>query len=332
MTNDRVGSPVLPQEYCVAHAPKAGNNDNSAGRAGIPTGEPMRVRALEVDSMAQRGCVLLKVDVMAKKTQPWVPLFAVGTGRYRLPRRYDQSTLGSKDARGTLPFEKCSNFSTKASENIFPSRLADGDSILRMYCSLTPQSAANCLFPSADKERRYDLSASMQSLFPVGNKNASPALIPAGNLLKGKHDYAGRMKPKVYETRRKRLKLLVDALGTGGQTRAAGLIAETRGTDIGPSYVNRMLMEKGKKGRKNISTDMAAEIEKAFGRPQGWLSVDEESGFALQLNTQDVASQWRFTVPRTVILQLDEDRFSRLDRAVTQLVMEMLVEKSNRAS
>lgn len=271
---------------------------------------------------------------MSKRAQPWLPLIALPRGRYRLPRRYDQSASGSKLSFFTLPREKCSNLSTSDSLNSLPSSRAEGESILRMYPSCTPQDLAKSRFPAAESERKYDLSCSMDLLLPTGNQKASPALIPKGNLPFGKRGYASGMDPKICEIRRKRLKLLVAQLGTGGQTKAAGLIAERRGAEITPSYVNRMLMPMGKRGRKNISGDMATDIEKVFGKPHGWLSIDpaDESRTGRILADQPVPKDWPFTIPPAAIGNLEAEKLSEIDRVVTQMVVDALLDQQKRAS
>lgn len=268
---------------------------------------------------------------MAKKPgQPWTPLLVDPRGRYRLPRKYVQSTPGKTSSRVTLPPEKCSNFKASDSEMRLPSARPDGDRILRMYCTSTPQLRANSRLPSADNPEKYDLSSSMPGLLPAGNQKASPVLIPKGNLPFGNARYDAGMDSKVFEIRRNRLRLLVDQLGTGGQTKAASMISGIRGTDVTPSYVNRMLMEPKKTGRKRIATDMARDIEKAFGKAKGWMDNDPQDAerVASEVSSQEA---WRFSLAPHTFLQLDPATFAEIDQKLTQMVVDALMQKGKRA-
>lgn len=74
-----------------------------------------------------------------------------------------------------------------------------------------------------------------------------------------------------YEIRRKRLQQLIDERHDRKKVR----FSEAHG--ISPSYVSRMLYPSGKKGRKRIGEDLAAQIETKEGLPSGWLSALSES-------------------------------------------------------
>lgn len=138
------------------------------------------------------------------------------------------------------------------------------------------------------------------------------------------------MDRNVYEVRRNRLMLLVQQLGTGGQTKAASMISAVRDAVVTPSYVNRMLMPPKQKGRKNIATDMAADIEKAFGKPKGWMSNDPVHAPAAQ--GQPSHDQWRFSLAPHTFSQLDPATFAEIDQKLTQMVVDALMEKGKRAS
>jgi transcriptional regulator with XRE-family HTH domain len=87
--------------------------------------------------------------------------------------------------------------------------------------------------------------------------------IPRGHLPSGNSLYADEM--DVQETRRKRLRQLVDEYGT--QTALADKLG------IEQNYISRALS-----GRKRIMEDFAAKVEQATGKPTGWMSRLEKSG------------------------------------------------------
>ncbi|AOY93809.1 hypothetical protein BKK79_19890 [Cupriavidus sp. USMAA2-4] len=64
------------------------------------------------------------------------------------------------------------------------------------------------------------------------------------------------------EIRRARLKELLDSLGRGGKAR----LAEMAGTS--PAYISQITSERTK---ANVGSDLARRIEKAFGKPHGWM-------------------------------------------------------------
>ncbi|OKB67064.1 peptidase S24 [Serratia marcescens] len=78
-------------------------------------------------------------------------------------------------------------------------------------------------------------------------------------------------KMHMQEMRRKRLAILIDNLGVGGQKR----LAEALG--IAADYVSRLLYPPGKKGKKGISGDMARRIEQYFAVQIGWLDGLEKT-------------------------------------------------------
>lgn len=75
-----------------------------------------------------------------------------------------------------------------------------------------------------------------------------------------------------YEKRRQRLIQIRDEMCGGKAVEVARKIERE------PSYVSRMLYDKGKKGRKRIADDMVEIIEKAFSLPRGWMDGVADSG------------------------------------------------------
>lgn len=75
-----------------------------------------------------------------------------------------------------------------------------------------------------------------------------------------------------YETRRLRLKELIDEKSNGVIARFAELI------DRDASYVSRMLYPPGKSGRKRIADDMIELIEKKLNLPRGWFDFKDKLG------------------------------------------------------
>ncbi len=64
------------------------------------------------------------------------------------------------------------------------------------------------------------------------------------------------------EIRRARLKELLDSLGRGGKARLAEMAATS------PAYISQITSERTK---ANVGSDLARRIEKAFGKPHGWM-------------------------------------------------------------
>lgn len=77
-----------------------------------------------------------------------------------------------------------------------------------------------------------------------------------------------------YESRRLRLKKLIDKYAEGKISRFAEII----GRD--PSYISRMLYPANKAGRKRIADNMMEHIEKTLSLPRGWFDfpiIDNQS-------------------------------------------------------
>jgi hypothetical protein len=119
--------------------------------------------------------------------------------------------------------------------------------------------------------------------------------IPVGHLPRGKAQYAECV--DVQETRRKRLRMLVEEYGS--QTALADKIGVT------PNYISRAL-----RGGKRIGEDWAAKVEQATGKPAGWLSQSDVE-----------KSSWPFDFDRRHWDNLPEEERRQLARNFGRLVM-----------
>jgi hypothetical protein len=130
----------------------------------------------------------------------------------------------------------------------------------------------------------------MGELLPMGTDNA----IPTAHLPKGITGYAVHMsaldaQDQLYEIRRNRLRLL--------RAEFATIAALAKAIDEPASYVSRML-QKVKKGRKNISEEKARKIEGLLGKDTYWLDhADALSPLVARIDTR---SGWPFKFPRRI--------------------------------
>lgn len=131
----------------------------------------------------------------------------------------------------------------------------------------------------------------MLPILPMGNISS----IPTGHLPGGKLQYAEHV--DIYETRRKRLGLLVAEYET--QTDLADVIGVTA------NYISRALS-----GKKKIGEEWAAKVEQATGKPAGWLS-----------RSDDVSSDWPFDFDRRHWDNLPDEQRRQLSLTLTRLVM-----------
>lgn len=92
-----------------------------------------------------------------------------------------------------------------------------------------------------------------------------------------------------------------------------------------PSYISRLVSKPGKKGRKAITGDMAADLEKAGGKDQGWLSHDESAPAAKPARFDP---RWPFTIPRETIESMSDDVRGEIDREFTKLVVAALMKRA----
>ncbi len=88
-----------------------------------------------------------------------------------------------------------------------------------------------------------------------------------------------------------------------------------------PSYISRMVAEPGKKGRKAITGDMAADLEAAGGKEAGWLSHDESK----PVKASRFDPRWPFTIPRETIEAMSDDMRGQIDREFTKIVVAALM-------
>ncbi|ARR46714.1 hypothetical protein CAY59_20945 [Vibrio campbellii] len=95
----------------------------------------------------------------------------------------------------------------------------------------------------------------------------------------------------IYETRRQRLLKLKDEKCSGKIVILADKI------DTAQSYVSRMLYEKDKKGRKNISDKMVQKIETAFKLPRGWLDGVEQDESLQNVTHLDIQPSYKSEYP-----------------------------------
>ena len=217
-------------------------------------------------------------------------------GSEREPRRYSQSTSGRIDSHGIAPPLSRSSEITSPSPSFCLM-----DNALRKYPIVVPQRSANEACSSTESELRNERSSSMNEQLPTGNVLS----IPRGNLPVGNNDYPVAMEgdEKILLTRQRRLMTLVKEVG--GFADLARLIDKGAGPQSfrDPSYINRA----AKPGRhtKKITGDMARAIEKAAGKPPGWLDQAE-----------DARPDWPFSFPKDWYYELESDEQKLINDAL----------------
>lgn len=97
----------------------------------------------------------------------------------------------------------------------------------------------------------------------------------------------------IHEIRRRNLRKIIEEQFDGS---AAEL---TRQVDIDPSYISRIFIIKKSQHRRNIGNKIARKIEKACGKPHGWMDQPhgqsqptEEGGPRLTKEAIKIAWQW----------------------------------------
>lgn len=130
------------------------------------------------------------------------------------------------------------------------------------------------------------------------------------------------MEDKVFEIRRLRLLALIREVG--GQAELASRVSVVRKKTMDPSYISRLVAKPGKKGRKAITGDMAADLEKAGNKDPGWLSHDDSA----PVRTGRFDPRWPFTIPRETIESMSDDVRGEIDREFTKLVVAALMKRA----
>lgn len=164
------------------------------------------------------------------------------------------------------------------------------DKAFRRYPKEVPQRLAKAACSGGGKVLRYARMDSMNTILPFGNRES----IPGGHLPRGNSDYAGGMEAK--EIRRIRLRQLIKEYGT--QTELAKKL------DIEQNYISRALH-----GKKGIGEDFAAALERATGKPAGWMSRLEKPG-----------ADWPFEFDRSTWDHLPPDKRHQLEEAFRQMI------------
>lgn len=260
--------------------------------------------------------------VMGKR-QPRATLRVVDrSGAIRVPRRWRQSTSGRISSQRTAPLLSFSKEIASDSPNRLPFGLglSLSDMTLRMYDSDVPQRNAKASCSSVEpRDLRYDFRASITPTLPAGNGKSIPGVhLPLGN-----DAYpVSSMEDKVFEIRRQRLLALIREVG--GQAKLASKVSVIRKKTMDPSYISRLVAKPGKDGRKAITGDMAADLEKAGGKEPGWLSHDD----AASAKPSRFDPRWPFTIPRETIESMSDDMRGEIDREFTKLVVAALMKRA----
>lgn len=244
------------------------------------------------------------------------------SGEERSPvsaRKCGQSTSGRTSLHLTAPSLSVSNAIASDSPNRLPlgGGLSLSDRTFRMYESDVPQrTAKDSCFSVEPRDLRYDLSASITPGLPAGNAKS----IPAKHLPFGNDAYpCVPMEARLFEIRRQRLLALINEVG--GQAELAARVSAVRKKAMDPSYISRLVASPGKKGRKAITGDMAADLETAGGKEAGWLSHDPQ----IPIKQPRFDPRWPFTIPRETIESMSDDVRGEIDREFTKLVVAALM-------
>lgn len=195
------------------------------------------------------------------------------TGELVEPRRYAQSTSGRRSSHRMSP--ALSRSSEMTSDSPIKGLV---DNAFRRYPIVVLHRDANADCSGTGSELRYARSDSMGNQYlPMGTLLSSNA----GNLPLAADGYPWVMRTKaqekerVHAIRRRKLQMLVDECGSQAELSQRLSGSSYRGLGDA-SYISRLLSGKPRaQGGKNLSGDIATEIENLMGKPLGWLSRDE---------------------------------------------------------